>query len=71
VKLIRMSPNGTLTQEEIKFDTAQGIDPEENPLLRNNDIIVVRRTGFAQFSDTLDDVLAPIFRVLPLTNILF
>jgi protein involved in polysaccharide export with SLBB domain len=71
VRLIRMSPNGTLTQTEIKFDTAQGIDPQKNPLLRSNDIIVVRRTGFAQFSDTLGDVLNPIFRVLPLRNLLF
>ncbi len=69
VALIRLNPNGSLTREEIKVDLRDGSNEAANPLLRNNDIVVVGRTGFASFSDTLSDVLNPLFRLLPLTGL--
>ena len=33
VELIRLNPNGSVTQREIEVDLAQGIDPERNPLI--------------------------------------
>ena len=40
--------------------SADGIDDEMNPLLLNNDIIVVRRSGSARISDTLDTIARPL-----------
>lgn len=69
VALIRLNPNGSLTRQEIKVDLRDGSNEAANPLLQNNDIVVVGRTGFASFSDTLSDVLNPLFRLLPLTGL--
>ena len=69
VALIRLNPNGSLTREEIKVNLRDGSDEAANPLLQNNDIVVVGRTGLASFSDTLSDVLNPLFRLVPLTNL--
>jgi polysaccharide export outer membrane protein len=59
VKLIRLNPDGTVTQQELKIDLAQGISQEGNPTLQNNDVIVVGRSGLASFSDTLGQVMSP------------
>lgn len=52
VELVRLNPNGTATRQEIEIDLAEGIDPETNPSLQNQDVIVVRRSGLAGASDT-------------------
>lgn len=60
VLLVRLNPDGTVTQREIPIDFAQGINEESNPPLQNNDIIIVGETGLANFSDTLGSVASPI-----------
>lgn len=57
VQLIRLSPDGTVEKREISVNFAEGIAEENNPTLRNNDIIVVRPTGLNQFSDDLSNIL--------------
>jgi polysaccharide export outer membrane protein len=59
VKLIRLNPDGTVTQQELKIDLAQGISQDGNPTLQNNDVIVVGRSGLAAFNDTFGQVLSP------------
>jgi polysaccharide biosynthesis/export protein len=59
ITLVRLNPNGTVTKRDISFDLAQGVSETNNPALRNNDIIVVKKTGFAVFSQGLSDVLSP------------
>jgi polysaccharide biosynthesis/export protein len=59
VQLIRLNPDGTITQRELKVDLKAGLNPEANPTLQNNDVIVVSRSGMAAFSDRLGQVLAP------------
>jgi len=60
VELVRLNPNGTVTKRDVDVDLSQGINDKTNPPLRNNDVIVVRRSGLASFSDTLSTVLSPI-----------
>ncbi|MEM6252844.1 MAG: SLBB domain-containing protein [Cyanobacteria bacterium P01_D01_bin.156] len=62
VELIRLNPDGTATKTSIEVDFSVGIDPARNPLLQNNDIVVVRRSGSARVSDTLETVTAPLSR---------
>jgi polysaccharide export outer membrane protein len=60
VGLVRLNPDGTVTQREIPIDFAQGINEENNPVLRNNDIIIVGTSGFAELSQTLGRITGPI-----------
>jgi polysaccharide export outer membrane protein len=59
VELIRLNSNGTVTKTAINIDFSQGIDEKTNPILRNNDVIVVNRSGLAATTDTLGTVLSP------------
>jgi polysaccharide export outer membrane protein len=69
VRLIRINPNGTLTQRSIEVDWERGIDPENNPILFNNDVILVGRSSLASFSDGASNLLEPFFRILPVFNL--
>lgn len=60
VELVRLEPNGTVSRRTIPIDFTKGINEETNPALRNNDVIVVGRSGLTAFSDTLGSVLSPI-----------
>jgi polysaccharide biosynthesis/export protein len=59
ITLVRLNSNGTVTKRDVSFDLSQGVSETNNPALRNNDIIVVKKTGFAVFSAGLNDVLSP------------
>jgi polysaccharide export outer membrane protein len=60
VQLIRLNANGTVTQQDLPIDFAANVNDQSNPLLQNNDVIVVRRSGAANLSDTLNTTLAPL-----------
>lgn len=69
VDLIRLNPNGSATRSSLSVDFAEGIDESTNPLLRNNDVIVVQRSGVAGFSDALNAVANPLGRAFSLFSI--
>ncbi|MDY6786066.1 MAG: polysaccharide biosynthesis/export family protein [Cyanobacteriota bacterium] len=62
VQLVRLNPDGTVAREEFRIDFTRDISDENNPILRNNDVVIVGKTGLASFSDTLGQVLEPIGR---------
>ncbi|MGB3311863.1 MAG: SLBB domain-containing protein [Nodosilinea sp.] len=64
VGLVRLNPDGSVTQREIPVDFAQGIDDENNPILQNDDIIIVGKSGLAQFSDNVGLVTSPVSGIL-------
>jgi len=59
VTLIRLNPNGTVTKQEVPINFEQGVDQKGNPALRNNDIIVVRKSGLSNFLDRTNQILGP------------
>ena len=71
VDLIRFNPNGTATRRNIPVDFAEGLDDENNPPLRNNDIIIVRRSVLASATDTVSTVLSPFTTLIGGINSLF
>ncbi|MEQ9484542.1 SLBB domain-containing protein [Coleofasciculus sp. F4-SAH-05] len=77
VELIRLNPDGTVSKRTIPIDFAQGINQESNPIVQNNDIIVVNRSGVARIADTLETPLSPLngvfnlFRLFDLLGIFF
>lgn len=60
VTLIRLNPDGSVAKRTIDVDFSQGLNEDSNPMLSNNDVIVVRRSGLAAVSDTLGSLLLPL-----------
>jgi len=60
-----------VTQRSIEVSLNEWIDEVSNPLILNNDVITVGRNGRARFSDSLEDVLGPFFRLLAPFQLLF
>ncbi|MBD0341846.1 MAG: SLBB domain-containing protein, partial [Microcoleus sp. Co-bin12] len=64
VDLIRLNPNGTVSQLNVKVNFSATANEETNPKLQNNDVIMVRRSGRATFSDNVGGTLAPLSPLL-------
>ncbi|MCW6049920.1 polysaccharide biosynthesis/export family protein [Lyngbya sp. CCAP 1446/10] len=60
VELLRLNANGTVTRRTIDVDFAQGLNPDNNPTLRNNDVILVARSGYTRVADNITTFLQPI-----------
>ncbi|MEG4347591.1 polysaccharide biosynthesis/export family protein [Microcoleus sp. A003_D6] len=60
VELLRLNPNGTVSRRTIEVDFAQGLNPDNNPTLRNNDVILVARSGYTRVADNINSFLQPI-----------
>jgi polysaccharide biosynthesis/export protein len=71
VELIRLNPNGTVTQRQVEVNLETGIDAEGNPLILNNDVIVVGRNGRARFNDSVESILSPLLQLTSPLNLLF
>ena len=60
VELVRLKDDGTVDRETLAVDFAQGIDDDDNPVLRNNDVVIVSRNGLATATDALGAVTRPL-----------
>ncbi|MEG4808222.1 polysaccharide biosynthesis/export family protein [Microcoleus sp. F8-D3] len=60
VELLRLNPNGTVSRRTIEVDFAQGLNPNNNPTLRNDDVILVARSGYARVADNINSFVQPI-----------
>ena len=69
VELIRLNSNGTVTQRSFDVDLAQGLDPDNNPIVLHNDIVVVDPSTAARLSDSLNTILSPFLQILPVINL--
>ena len=70
VKLIRLNPNGRISGENISVDFAQGANTSNNPILRDNDIVVVSRSNTARVADAMNLFLSPGAGIITLFSIL-
>lgn len=68
IELLRLNPNGTVSRRTIDVDFAQGLNPDNNPTLRNNDVILVARSGFTRVADNINSFLQPITGVAGVIN---
>jgi polysaccharide biosynthesis/export protein len=71
VELVRLNPDGTASRREIEVDFAQNVDETTNPPLRNNDTIIVSRSGLARTSDTAGAVVGPVGGILGVLRFIF
>ncbi len=67
VQLIRVNPDGTVSRRKIPIDFSDGISGKNNPIVRNNDIIVVNRSIVTTVADTAQELIRPLENFLSLT----
>ena len=63
VDLYRINRDGTASHKKFKLDFKAGISPS-NPLLKNGDVVRVRRNLITRASDSLDTVARPLSSVV-------
>jgi polysaccharide biosynthesis/export protein len=69
VRLIRLNPDGTVTDRKIKLAFDASVNEETNPPLRNNDVIMVGRSSLAALSDSTGGILSTITGPLSILGI--
>ncbi|MCM1982724.1 polysaccharide biosynthesis/export family protein [Lyngbya confervoides] len=70
VDLIRLEPDGTVNQRRITLSFDGEINEQTNPALKNNDVVVIRRSGLTQFSDNFGSVVSPFTGVFSFIRLL-
>lgn len=68
VDLFRINRNGSATHKRYKIDFKKGVSPE-NPILKNGDVVRVRRNLLAKTTDTLGTVTQPLQGVVTLWSL--
>lgn len=71
VNLIRLHPNGTVEQRVLEVPIAADVNEENNPILRNKDVIVLDRSQGTAIREGAFGVLGNILRVIPFVNFFF
>jgi polysaccharide biosynthesis/export protein len=71
VQLMRLNPDGTVTKRDIAVNFAQGIDEQKNPLLRNEDVIVVGKSNLGTFTDGASTVFNPLGAIVGVFRAIF
>ncbi|WP_035992560.1 SLBB domain-containing protein [Leptolyngbya sp. KIOST-1] len=69
VQLLRLNPDGTVTQRSLPVDFASAINDETNPLLQDRDVILVGRNWSAALGDSIGTVLQPLSDASSLLNL--
>jgi polysaccharide biosynthesis/export protein len=70
VTLVRLEPNGDVSERKIAIDLSKGVDSTNNPALRNGDTIIVKRNPTAGIGDNLGLLTGPIGGALGLLRLL-
>ncbi|MBL1209438.1 polysaccharide biosynthesis/export family protein [Geminocystis sp. GBBB08] len=68
-KLVRLNPNGTVTEKLIPVDFSAPLNGENNPPLLNNDIVFVERSALAVASDKIFSSVNPLNQILETVNL--
>ena len=59
VELVRLNRDGTVLRQSYDVDFSAAPNDESNPILRANDVVIVRRNTIARTTDWLNVILAP------------
>jgi polysaccharide export outer membrane protein len=69
VRLLRLNPNGTVSQRTIRIDLAQGVNEDSNPILHNRDVVLIGRSTSVRITDIVGTILSPVNSVLSIINL--
>jgi polysaccharide biosynthesis/export protein len=68
VDVVHLNDDGTVVKRRIEIDLAQSTNPESNPALNNNDVVIVRRSGAAALGDAIGTILTPLGGLINLVD---
>ena len=60
VDLIRMDGQGRTTVKQLRYDPNAVLSSQNNPPMRNGDVVVVDRNNLTKFTDGMNDALQPL-----------
>jgi polysaccharide export outer membrane protein len=69
VDLLRLNPDGTVTQRTLPVDFATDINNDTNPLLQDRDVILVGKNWSASVGDSIGTVTQPLSGAFSLFNL--
>jgi polysaccharide biosynthesis/export protein len=69
VTLVRLNPNGTVDKRDVQVFFQEGLNEGYNPAMRNNDTIIVDRTGFAKVTGAIAPLLSPLGSLFSIFNV--
>ncbi|MEO1133354.1 MAG: polysaccharide biosynthesis/export family protein [Cyanobacteria bacterium J06639_1] len=69
VRLIRLNPDGTVTDREYQVDFANNVNEESNPPLQDRDVLIVDRSVLATVTDFLSLITTPLRSVTNTINV--
>ena len=64
LELLRLEPTGAINRRTLAFTPAAALGSDQNPPLRDGDVIVVDRHGWAKTNDGLRSAVEPLGPVL-------
>ncbi|MDJ0702305.1 MAG: SLBB domain-containing protein [Leptolyngbyaceae cyanobacterium MO_188.B28] len=70
VELVRLHADGAVSRREIKVDLAQNVNEETNPVLQNNDVVIVKRSNLASVTDGVRQILSPLNAIFGIQGLL-
>jgi len=70
VTLVRLNPNGSVTQQRIPVDLSDGINSESNPALQPNDTVVIGRSTLTRVGDTIGSALTPLSGIFGILRVI-
>ncbi len=71
LELVRLNYNGTISRQVVPIDLSKGLNQQNNPVLHNNDVIIVAQSDPKSFNNTLGTLLNPFTGVLGVVKFLF
>lgn len=71
VELVSLKPDGTVEKRKIEVDLGAEVNEETNPVLGQNDVVVVGRSGSTTATDSLGKVTSPLGGLFGLFNAIF
>jgi polysaccharide biosynthesis/export protein len=71
VQFMRLNPDGTISKREIAVNFTQGIDEQKNPLLRNDDVIVVGKSNLGTITEGASTVFNPLGAIVGVFRAIF
>lgn len=70
LQLFRLESNGTITHKQVRFSPSDPLGSENNPALREGDVIVVNRSRRAAVNDAVRATLEPVGPVINAASLL-
>lgn len=69
VELIRLNPDSSVSRRTVAVNMADGVNESTNPILYQNDVVIVGRSKNASFSDAVDGILDTLGRIFPIFSL--